>query len=67
MQNFWKNLNKNMIYKTLVNSAATSKMLEKRMPLMIDKNYNPPTASFNIFITSLKLLATQKAPASIKD
>ena len=43
-------LDKDMIYKVLGNSAATSVMLQKRMPLMINQNYEPPTASFNIFL-----------------
>ena len=41
-------LDKDMIYKVLGNSAATSVMLQKRMPLMINQNYEPPTASFNL-------------------
>ena len=49
-------LSKKMIYETLVNSAATSKMLEKRMPLMIKKKYNPPTASFNIFMKDIDII-----------
>ena len=43
-------LNQDMIFKVLGNSAATSVMLQKRMPLMINKNYEPPTASYNIFL-----------------
>ena len=49
-------LSKKMIYKTLVNSAATSTMLEKRMPLMMNGKYNPPTASFNIFMKDIDII-----------
>jgi len=49
-------LSKKMIYETLVNSAATSTMLKKRMPLMIKGNYNPPTASFNIFMKDINII-----------
>ena len=49
-------LDKDMIYKVLGNSAATSVMLQKRMPLMISKNYEPPTASFNIFLKDVDII-----------
>ena len=49
-------LDKDMIYKVLCNSAATSVMLKKRMPLMIDQNYEPPTASFNIFLKDVDII-----------
>ncbi len=49
-------LNKNDVYNTLVNSAATSKMLEKRMPLMINNKYKPATASFNIFMKDIEII-----------
>lgn len=49
-------LDKDMIYKVLGNSAATSVMLQKRMPLMINKNYEPPTASFNIFLKDVDII-----------
>ena len=49
-------LDKDMIYKVLGNSAATSVMLKKRMPLMINQNYEPPTASFNIFLKDVDII-----------
>ena len=49
-------LDKDMVYKVLGNSAATSVMLQKRMPLMINKNYEPPTASFNIFLKDVDII-----------
>ena len=49
-------LDKDMIYKVLGNSAATSVMLQKRMPLMINQNYEPPTASFNIFLKDVDII-----------
>ena len=49
-------LDQDMIYKVLGNSAATSVMLQKRMPLMINKNYEPPTASFNIFLKDVDII-----------
>ena len=49
-------LDKDMIYKVLENSAATSVMLQKRMPLMINQNYEPPTASFNIFLKDVDII-----------
>ena len=49
-------LSEKMIYETLANSAATSTMLEKRMPLMIKGKYNPPTASFNIFMKDIDII-----------
>ena len=42
-------LDQDMIYKVLGNSAATSVMLQKRMPLMIHKNYEPPNGFILIF------------------
>ena len=49
-------LDRDMIYKVLGNSAATSVMLQQRMPLMINKNYEPPTASFNIFLKDVDII-----------
>ena len=49
-------LEQDMIYKVLGNSAATSVMLQKRMPLMINKNYEPPTASYNIFLKDVDII-----------
>ena len=49
-------LDKDMIFKVLGNSAATSVMLQKRMPLMINKNYEPPTASYNIFLKDVDII-----------
>ena len=49
-------LDQNMILKVLGNSAATSVMLQKRMPLMINKNYEPPTASYNIFLKDVDII-----------
>ena len=49
-------LDHDMIYKVLGNSAATSVMLQKRMPLMINKNYEPPTASYNIFLKDVDII-----------
>ena len=49
-------LDQDMIFKVLGNSAATSVMLQKRMPLMINKNYEPPTASYNIFIKDVDII-----------
>ena len=49
-------LDQDMIYKVLCNSAATSVMLQKRMPLMINKNYEPPTASYNIFLKDVDII-----------
>ena len=49
-------LDQDMIFKVLGNSAATSVMLQKRMPLMINKNYEPPTASYNIFLKDVDII-----------
>ena len=49
-------LEQDMIFKVLGNSAATSVMLQKRMPLMINKNYEPPTASYNIFLKDVDII-----------
>ena len=49
-------LDQEMIFKVLGNSAATSVMLQKRMPLMINKNYEPPTASYNIFLKDVDII-----------
>ena len=49
-------LDQDMIFKVLYNSAATSVMLQKRMPLMINKNYEPPTASYNIFLKDVDII-----------
>ena len=49
-------LEKEMIYKVLRNSAASSIMLQKRMPLMINKKYEPPTASYKIFLKDIDII-----------
>ena len=49
-------LDQDMIFKVLGNSAATSVMMQKRMPLMINKNYEPPTASYNIFLKDVDII-----------
>lgn len=49
-------LDQEMIFKVLGNCAATSVMLQKRMPLMINKNYEPPTASYNIFLKDVDII-----------
>ena len=49
-------LEEKMIYEVLNAGAATSVMLDKRMPLMINKNYEPPTASFNIFLKDVDII-----------
>ena len=49
-------LDQDMIFRVLGNSAATSVMLQKRMPLMINKNYEPPTASYNIFLKDVDII-----------
>ena len=45
-----------MIYEVLYAGAATSVMLDKRMPLMINKNYEPATASMRIFLKDIDVI-----------
>ena len=49
-------LEEKMIYEVLNAGAATSVMLDKRMPLMINKNYEPPTASMRIFLKDIDVI-----------
>ena len=49
-------LEERMIYKVLNAGAATSVMLDKRMPLMINKNYEPATASMRIFLKDIDVI-----------
>ena len=49
-------LEEKMIYKVLNAGAATSVMLDKRMPLMINKNYEPATASMRIFLKDIDVI-----------
>jgi len=50
-------LDSNMIYEVLNAGAATSVMLDKRMPLMINKNYEPATASMRIFLKDIEVIS----------
>ena len=49
-------LEEKMIYEVLNAGAATSVMLDKRMPLMINKNYEPATASMRIFLKDIDVI-----------
>ena len=49
-------LDENMIYNVLNAGAATSVMLDKRMPLMINKQYEPATASMRIFLKDIDVI-----------
>ena len=49
-------LEEKMIYEVLNAGAATSVMLDKRMPLMINKNYEPATASMKIFLKDIDVI-----------
>ena len=49
-------LEEKMIYQVLNAGAATSVMLDKRMPLMINKNYEPATASMRIFLKDIDVI-----------
>ena len=49
-------LEERMIYEVLNAGAATSVMLDKRMPLMINKNYEPATASMRIFLKDIDVI-----------
>ena len=49
-------LEEKMIYEVLKAGAATSVMLDKRMPLMINKNYEPATASMRIFLKDIDVI-----------
>ena len=50
-------LDENMIYNVLNAGAATSVMLDKRMPLMINKKYEPATASMRIFLKDIDVIS----------
>ena len=50
-------LEEKMIYEVLNAGAATSVMLDKRMPLMINKNYEPATASMRIFLKDIDVIS----------
>ncbi len=49
-------LEEKKIYEVLNAGAATSVMLDKRMPLMINKNYEPATASMRIFLKDIDVI-----------
>ena len=49
-------LEERMIYEVLNAGAASSVMLDKRMPLMINKNYEPATASMRIFLKDIDVI-----------
>jgi L-threonate 2-dehydrogenase len=49
-------LEEKMIYSVLNAGAATSVMLDKRMPLMINKEYEPATASMRIFLKDIDVI-----------
>ena len=49
-------LDEKMIYKVLNAGAGSSVMLNKRMPLMINKNYEPATASMTIFLKYIDVI-----------
>ena len=49
-------LDESLIYKVLNAGAAASVMLDKRMPLMISKNYEPATASITIFLKDIDVI-----------
>lgn len=49
-------LDPQMIYDTLCNSAATSRIFEVRGPLMIEGNYEPPTARIDMFLKDLAII-----------
>ena len=49
-------LEEKLIYEVLNAGAATSVMLDKRMPLMINKNYEPATASMRIFLKDIDVI-----------
>ena len=50
-------LDNKMIYEVLNAGAATSVMLDKRMPLMINKDYEPATASMRIFLKDIDVIS----------
>jgi len=49
-------LDENKIYDVLNAGAASSVMLDKRMPLMIKKDYEPATASMTIFLKDIEVI-----------
>ena len=49
-------LDEKMIYNVLNAGAATSVMLDKRMPLMINKEYEPATASMRICLKDIDVI-----------
>ena len=49
-------LDENKIYEVLNAGAASSVMLDKRMPLMIKKDYEPATASMTIFLKDIEVI-----------
>lgn len=49
-------LDPQVVYDTLCQSAASSRMLEVRGPLMISKAYEPPTARVDMFLKDLAII-----------
>ena len=49
-------LDPQMIYEVLSSGAGNSVMLDKRMPLMINKDYVPATASMTIFLKDIEVI-----------
>ena len=50
-------LDSQKIYEVLNEGAATSVMLDKRMPLMISEDYEPATASMRIFLKDIDVIS----------
>ena len=49
-------LDPQMIYEVLSSGAGTSVMLDKRLPLMINKEYVPASASMTIFLKDIEVI-----------
>lgn len=51
-------LDRQVVYDLLANGAATSKMLELRMPIMISGAYEPPTATMRMFLKDISIISS---------
>ena len=49
-------MDRQVIYQMLTTGAGHSKMTELRMPLMISGEYDPPTASLEVFEKDLSVI-----------
>ena len=59
-------LDRQIVYQLLSTGAGQSKMLDLRMPLMIEGRYDPPTASLKMFEKDLSVICADIARLGLR-